>query len=107
MDLTEFSVSAAARDGETVVTVRGEIDIATAPALEAALDDAISLHPYIVIVDLSAVTFMDSSACHCLITANREAAKSVVALELSGVDGPKHRALEILGLDKVLTIRPS
>jgi len=103
--VTEFSVSAEAHDGETVVRVRGEIDLHTAPELGAALADALKLHPYTLLIDLSAVTFMDSSACRCLVRANRTANHAAVALELAGVDGPKLLILQILGLDKALTLR--
>jgi len=50
-----------------VVSPHGEIDARTVPALETAIADALVLHPYVLVVDLSAVTFMDSTACHALL----------------------------------------
>ena len=59
-DLPELSL--AVRDGVLVATVRGEVDLANGPELEAAVlgrtaDDA----PRGVVVDLTEVTFLDSA----------------------------------------------
>lgn len=55
--------------GTVVVTVAGEVDIATAPALHAALVHALAVHvPAILDVDLSACTFLDACALRVLVT---------------------------------------
>jgi len=53
-------------DGTPVLTVRGELDVGTAPALEAWLTAATEHSTRAAIVDLSAVTFMAGAALHVL-----------------------------------------
>ena len=52
--------------------VEGELDIATQAALSDALDEALrTASP--VLLDVSKLTFMDSSGLHCLLRATRNA----------------------------------
>jgi anti-sigma B factor antagonist len=102
-----FSVSAVAHDGETVVTVRGDIDLYTAPDLSVAIDDCLSLHTYTLAIDLSDVLSMDSSGCRCLLRAQRKANEAAVQLELRGVTGLNLGTLQAFKLDRIFTIRPS
>jgi anti-sigma B factor antagonist len=66
--LTEFDVHSASVRGVDVVTVSGEVDIATAPAVARAMAAAGGR----LLVDLTAVSFLDSSGLATLIAANRE-----------------------------------
>ena len=52
-----------------LVTVAGEVDIATAPQLAETLADA--ANGGTVRVDISGVTFLDSSGLHALVAAHR------------------------------------
>ena len=81
-----FSVHCATNDAETVVRVAGEVDIDTVPALRASLGAAIrSGGP--VVLDLSGVTFMDSSGFGVLAAAQRQAGVLGGTLRLRGVSG--------------------
>ena len=51
------------------LAVRGEVDLATAPALEDALADAIRESDGALVVDLSGVEFLDSSGLKVLLRA--------------------------------------
>src|SRR4051812_47051967 len=53
-------------DGTPVLTVRGELDVGTTPALSAWLTAATDHSTRGAIVDLSAVTFMAGAALHAL-----------------------------------------
>jgi anti-sigma B factor antagonist len=53
-------------DGTDIVSVAGEVDMSTAPQLNATL--AVLTGPRLM-VDLAAVTFMDSSGLHSLLDA--------------------------------------
>ncbi len=56
-------------DGATcTIVMSGELDLGSAPALEAALDDA-QQQPRPIIVDLCDVTFVDSSGIRALLRA--------------------------------------
>ncbi len=54
-----------------MVAARGEVDVATAPALRAAVDEALDRGPADVVVDLPGVTFIDSTGLGVLIGARR------------------------------------
>lgn len=55
------------RDGSLVLAVQGELDIVTAPRLDEALVRARETAATRIVVDLQAVSFIDSSALHVLI----------------------------------------
>ena len=99
----EFSVAAVQHDGHMVLTLRGEIDLLTAAQMDAAIAAALRIHPYTLVMDLSAVTFMDSSACRSLVQARTDAIRSAVELELRDITPAGRRTLELLQLDKLFT----
>jgi anti-anti-sigma factor len=60
--------------GTVVVAVAGEVDMATAAELHAALLDALRVHtPTVLDVDLSACTFLDCSGIGVLVAAHATA----------------------------------
>ena len=66
----EFSIFDLATEGDTtVVNVTGEIDMETGPAFQRGLLHAIGAGKHGLVVDLSAATFMDSSALTSLVNA--------------------------------------
>ena len=54
-----------------VLTVTGELDIATAPALRARLDAAIEAGTHRLVIDLSAISFLDSVALATIVHAKQ------------------------------------
>ena len=84
--------------GWLVLTVAGEIDLATAPQLAACLVDAADRD---VAVDLSAVTFLDSSGLSALVAGSRAATANGHVLRTFGERDTIRRVLEISGLDAV------
>jgi anti-sigma B factor antagonist len=69
-DSGRFQISSERRGKSQHLQLVGELDIATSPALERELDDAESSDAEIVVVDLSQLTFLDSSAIHVLLRAS-------------------------------------
>lgn len=61
----DFSVTETLRGGCCVLVLEGELDMAEASAFDAALDACTNGLP--VIVDLTALTFLDSSGLHVLL----------------------------------------
>jgi anti-sigma B factor antagonist len=62
-----ISVQARIAENCAIVAVTGEVDIATAPALRAAIDAVVADGARRVVVDLAAVGFMDSSGLNVLV----------------------------------------
>ena len=93
-------------DGVAVLAVSGEIDLATIPAFEAAIAEALKQRPTALIVDLSAVDFLASAGLQALVATHEnvsgEAGFAVVA------DGPAtSRPIELTGLDQILSLHAS
>jgi anti-sigma B factor antagonist len=87
----------------TVLVPRGEIDLDTAPALREALVAAIGDGARI-IVDLEAVSFIDSVGLGMLVSGLKRARSQGGDLELVCTSQAILKPLEITGLDRVFTI---
>jgi anti-sigma B factor antagonist len=86
-------------DRTNVISVEGELDLSTAPRLKWMLLDALEMGCTKLVVDLSLVTFMDSTALGVLVGVNRrleggarlaivcERAAVLKIFEFSGMDG--------------------
>ena len=94
-------------DGPTVVvSLSGEIDVAAAPAvrerLEAAADRADAL-----VVDLTQVTFIDSTALGVLIGIHKQCSASGTSIRLAVSEPRILKVFEITGLTDLFSISPS
>lgn len=87
---------------ECVVALEGEIDMSVRAEVTAALRAAALEGSGPVVVDLSAVTFMDSSGLSAI--ADLVGAVDGRAVHLRGPRPPVLRVLELCGLDQVTTI---
>jgi anti-anti-sigma factor len=83
----------------------GELDIATAPTLEAVLRRVTGAPPPLLVLDLRAVTFLDSAGVLLLLEAHRwqKAADQRLRLVLNPRQGA-YRVLVISGLTKLTGI---
>jgi anti-sigma B factor antagonist len=99
-----LSVSVESGDGAVVITVAGEIDIASAPGLRDALAEAMRRPPRTLTVDLAQVSFIDSSGLDALSWVKRAAPGTEVVL--ASPSRQCRRILEISGLDQVFTLEP-
>jgi anti-sigma B factor antagonist len=79
------------------VRVEGEIDLATAAELEAALDRAAMRHRH-VLVDLAACRFIDARGLDALVHAHRALEGRGAQLLLCGVHGQVERVLSVTGV---------
>ncbi len=78
----QFDVERTTVLGRPALTVRGELDIATAPRLAEAFESQLSQQPQCLVVDLTDTTFMDSSGARQLARIARRAAADGVSLEV-------------------------
>ncbi len=92
----------------TVVNVRGELDLSTSATLRAALDAGLGKGtPPRIAVDLTDVSFMDSSSLGILVTCLKEVHDRGGELRLVGVQGSPAKVIALTGLDSAFTIEAS
>jgi anti-sigma B factor antagonist len=104
----EFALSQDAVDATTqVVAVRGEIDLFTAPELKQVVTDAIESGERRVVIDLTDVSFLDSTALGVLIGAVKRLRSRGGALAIVNTEPSITKTFEITGLDQIFTILPS
>ena len=88
-------------DGNQVVSVTGELDIATAEQAYAYISEVIDSWPTPVSVDLSGLTFCDASGLGVLAKIARHARQAGRQLKLTSVRPPLLKLMRLTGLDGV------
>jgi anti-sigma B factor antagonist len=94
-----FDVRAEQAGDTTIVAVTGEVDIATAPSLRAALAGVPADAP--LVIDLSAVTFMDSTGLAILLEAVRARGERVAIV---CPEGPARLLFAVSGTEDELPL---
>jgi|SRR5205085_7936731 len=106
-DPSEFAIIDVDVDETTsVVQVKGELDLTTAPRLKWMLHDLLEAGRTKQVVDLNETTFMDSTALGVLVAVNRslgEGMRLVIVCSRSNV----LKIFELSGMDGVFTIVPT
>ncbi len=95
--MAEFA-SSQHEDGRCTVSAAGEVDIATVEEFLAEVRSALDAGATAVELDLSRVTFIDSSGLGALVRLRSEADDRGVRLELTQVPAKVSRILELTGL---------
>jgi anti-anti-sigma factor len=91
------------RDGGAVVlVVAGEVDLLTAPRVEAAMVRTLGQRPDVLVVDLLRVTFLASAGLAALMKAHEMA--TVTRLRVVAAGSATLRPLEITGLTAPLSV---
>jgi anti-sigma B factor antagonist len=93
--------------GECLVGPVGELDLATAPDLVAEFEFAMEHVSKNLLIDLSQVTFIDSSGLAALVRARLTAEKTGGSLVLTGADQAITELLQLTRLDQFFDIRTS
>ncbi|MCW2995966.1 MAG: hypothetical protein JWQ18_3461 [Conexibacter sp.] len=89
-----------------VIVIGGELDIATTPRLQATIDEAELIGAPEIVVDLGAVSFIDSSGVNVLVQLHRRTAAG--ASQLLILPGPPQvqRVFTLTGLTTTLPFGP-
>ncbi|MHB8671737.1 MAG: STAS domain-containing protein [Acidimicrobiales bacterium] len=104
----QFSTEIGWHDSSIELKVTGEVDVATVPLLEAALAECIGADPSRpVILDLAAVTFMDSTGLRAVVGAHKALLAQGGELRVSNARRNVAKAFRITGLDKVIDLSSS
>ncbi len=104
-ELEQSSVGFVDGDGSLVVRATGELDLATAPALQEKLSRACAIGTQGVVLDLSELEFIDSTGVRAILAALADAESR--GCELSLVPGPDRvqRVFDLTGLAERLPFR--
>jgi anti-anti-sigma factor len=90
------------REGGSVIRLAGELDLYNAGDFRAALDQAIAAAPRCIVIDLTLVEFVDSTALGVLIEARSRLGQD--GLRLAAPQLETRRTLQVSGLDRHLTV---
>ena len=91
------------KQGASIVVFKGEIDLESSSAARDTLLKCFD-HTGYVIVDLSDVSYIDSSGVASLVEALQASKKNDSQFALAAVSEPTRRVLELARLDKVFKI---
>ncbi len=105
MDET-FGVTEESDGRSMVVSLTGEIDVAAAPTVREYLEQAAARQGSLV-VDLSGVSFIDSTALGVLIGIHKECGSTGTDMSLVITEPRILKVFEITGLTELFTIVPS
>jgi anti-anti-sigma factor len=102
----EFAVTVSTvSEATTVAAVVGELDLATSPELERALEGVSTAER--VVIDLRNCTFLDSSAIRVLVARARVSGEAGGGVAVVAPDPRVRRALEIAAIDRVVELHDS
>lgn len=99
-----LEVKAETRGSTQILTVSGQVDVATTAALAGQIRDAIAREPEIVVVDLSAVAFFAAGGLGTLLEADSRARAAGCQMVVIAGDGPTQRLFERTDAERHLTI---
>ena len=103
----DLDIGTSVVDGRTVVQVVGEIDVYTAPQLRERLDHEIEAGRHDLVVDLSGVSFMDSTGLGVLVGRLKQIRLNDGSMRLVCAHDRVLKVFVITGLDKVFAIYPT
>jgi anti-sigma B factor antagonist len=101
-----LAVERTSEEGVELLSVEGELDIATAPRLISALNGAVQEALRSLVVDLSEVNFMDSTGLALLINAHRRLTRRSKGFAVVCPPGPLWRVFEVTDMVDTLHVCP-
>ncbi|MFE5675362.1 STAS domain-containing protein [Streptomyces erythrochromogenes] len=106
MSLKDFAIDVAEQTERSVVSVSGDIDFATCSLLTQVTDELV-LPGRTLVLDLTRVTFMGTSALHVLLALRARAIEEEWTLELAGTPDQGLRVLELTATRGLFALRPA
>lgn len=88
----------------TLVALVGEADVTNSAALRDVLEAEVAKRPQMLIIDLSGLRFMDSSALHVILKANRAMDREGGVLALASPREPVAKMLRLTATDQLLPV---
>jgi anti-sigma B factor antagonist len=109
VELLTTSIATVESDGEpyTLVELVGEADVTNSDALREVLDAEVAKQPRTLIIDLSGLRFMDSSALHVILRANRQMDRQGGVVSLASPRDPVAKMLRLTAADQLIPVYPT
>jgi anti-anti-sigma factor len=106
VDLLTLAVTARESAGEpyTLVEITGEADVTNRDELRGLLDGEVSQQPGMLILDLSKLRFMDSSALHVILQANRALDREGGVMALVAPQDAVAKMLRLTTADRLIPV---
>ncbi len=101
---SNFRVELRKENGVPLLSVRGELDLASSPALEEQFEQALAEAPSLLIIDLRELEFMDSTGLSVLIRAHQRTQEAGHRLAIVNGSRQVRRLLSLTGVADRLTI---
>lgn len=106
--MTAAGVESSADGGSIRIRLSGEIDLANAAAVEDQIRAALTPQPSGVSVDLTDLTYLDSTGMRILYgLASRLQALRIVLELIVPLSSPTRRLIELSGFESIATVRPA
>jgi anti-sigma B factor antagonist len=108
MTFLDFRATVAEIGGQiALVSVSGELDLYEERSFRDALSAAEALRGRAVVVDLSGLSFMDSTACGVLVGESKRLGRDGCRLALVSNGNSASRVLEVAGIDQIVPVYPT
>lgn len=101
---TGFRVRTQSGDGTVVLRLQGDLDVATAAELRRALAQALDGSPSSLVLDLSELSFVDSTGIGALVGGSRRAREVGCSFVVRSPVRAVKKALRLTGVDQLLTV---
>ena len=103
----ELTLSTRDVGDRTVIEVGGEVDVYTAPKLDAELTSIVGSGKAAIVVDLSGVEFLDSTGLGVLVKALKHAKEAGGSLAVVATSDRITKVFRITGLDSAIPLHDS
>ena len=95
------------QSGCTIIALEGELDVAVAPQLKTAFKESIEHGQKRIVVDMKAVTFIDSSCLGVMVNAHKLAIEQKGAVKFAQTSDQVRKIFELTRTDRHLAFFPT
>ncbi len=108
MNIPEFELLEVVEPQARIVAVRGEFDLNTAPKASRVLSIASADPERVLVIDLTACTFLDSTALATIVGAARALTNGQIRIAIAcRPESDALAVLELAGIDRTIPILPT
>jgi anti-anti-sigma factor len=101
-----IATAIAYHNGVAVLKVDGDVDLATVPALEAAITEALIPRPTGLVIDLTEVGFLASAGLQALVATHNKVSDTAQFAVVAN-SAATSRPIQLTGLDQIFKLYPT